>query len=145
MKRLFSGIALACFLAVPAFAGDTGRTSARPPLELEGRCTYSDRLAPLREQNHFFVECDRMETRDLDGQVVFKFAFPARLRSLELRGTYVREGRFKVSAIRLRSQRDWDEAEGHCDLNLSESNDYTVTCLVKDGPRFFVVNFTLGA
>lgn len=144
MNKTYPAIALTCLFVAPAFAAGQGQTSARPPIMFEGRCTYSDSLAPLSEKTHVFIECDRMVKHDSDGQVEIEFAYPARLRSAKFRGSYVREGKFKVSAIRLRSQNDWEEAEGHCDHNLSQDNVYTVTCLVKKGPRFYVVNYTLG-
>ena len=79
--------------------------------------------------------------RRVEGRVEISFAFPARLRSIELRGSFKEQGQFAVSAIRLRSQRDWAEAEGQCEFDPPGSDYPWVKCLVKDGPRFYVVNF----
>ena len=132
---------VASCLAVLAFSGAAAQTDTAAPVVVEGQCNYSDSLAPLREQAHVFVECDRLEMRRVEARVEISFAFPARLRSIELRGSFKEQGQFAVSAIRLRSQRDWAEAEGQCEFDPPGSDYPWVKCLVKDGPRFYVVNF----
>lgn len=111
------------------------------PTVVKGFCSYSDQLAPLLEQNHFFAECDRLELRRVGGQVDATFAFPARLQSLELRGTFAKPGQLEISAMRLRSRRDWEEAEGQCDFTPRGEDYATVTCFVRNGPFFFGVSF----
>lgn len=122
-------------------AGATAQPHASDAVEFEGRCAYSDRLAPLIEQGHIFAECDRMIMRHGSDQFEIEFAFPARLRSIALRGTFAEPDEFAVSAIQLRSQREWKEAEGRCEFAISSGEYRVVTCVVKSGARFYVTNF----
>jgi hypothetical protein len=130
----------ACFAGLAA-ASLGAQTSADNPEVTEGRCTYSEEIAPLLEQGHVFVECDRQEIRRLGSEAEIAFTYPARLRSIEFRGSFAQADRFEVSAIRLRSQREWTDAEGQCEFGPLGRERAKITCLVKDGPRFFLVNF----
>lgn len=139
MKRIvFPSLALVAGLALPA---QLAFAQAEEPVEIEGRCSYSDTLAPLIEQGHVFVECDRLVMKRIEGGVELTFAHPARLRSIEFRGTFNLPGEFEVREMRLRSRRDRVEAEGTCEFDPPGSDTPEVTCLVKSGARFFVVNF----
>ena len=141
MDHHFVSLLAAFFLAASVHSEAAAQADAAEPVVVEGRCNYSDRLAPLIEQGHVFVQCDRLEKRQVGQQMEITFAFPARLRSLEFRGGFEDQGRFEVSAIRLRSQREWEEAEGQCEFGQPDRNGRMVTCVVRAGPRFFVVNF----
>ncbi len=141
MNRHLVSLASAACLAASAHSGAAAQADVAEPVVVEGRCNYSDRLAPLIEQGHVFVECDRLEMRQVGRQMEITFAFPARLRAIEFRGGFEDQSWFEVSAIRLRSQREWEDAEGQCEFGQPDRNDRTVTCVVRAGPRFFVVNF----
>lgn len=141
MDRLCQTLAFTFCLAGLAAAGLAAQTQSNDAEVIEGRCTYSDELAPLLQQGHVFVECDRQEMRRAGPQYELAFTYPARLRSIEFRGAFTQADRFDVSAIRLRSQPDWDDAEGQCEFGPLGRERRKVTCLVKDGPRFFFVNF----
>ena len=136
-----SGILASLALLVTGHAAVALQPESAEPVEIPGRCEYSDRLAPLLEQNHVFIECDRLIMRRVAGQSELVFAFPARLRSIEVRGRFEQGGRFSATAVRLRSQREWDEAEGTCEFGQPGNGQGVITCLIKSGARFFVVNF----
>lgn len=127
-------------LAVLAASGVAAQAVGDPEV-IEGQCSYSEDLAPLLEQGHVFVECDRLEIRRGGSEAEIAFTYPSRLRSVEFRGGFTRADRFEISAIRLRSQRDWAEAEGQCEFGPLGRERTKVTCLVKDGPRFLLANF----
>ena len=141
MNRCLAHFAIACGLAASGHSLAHAQAGETETVEIEGRCSYSDRLAPLVDQGHIFVECDRLEMRRVDGEVELTFSFPARLREIELRGTFVQTGSYEVAEIRLRSQRDWSEAEGDCEFDPPGSDYPAVVCVVKSGARFYVVNF----
>lgn len=142
MKWNFPSLALASGLALTLPHAASAQSNAVVTVDVtQGQCGYSDSLAPLIEQNHVFVECDRMEIRRGQGEAEVKFAFPARLRSVEFRGGFDGAGVFQISAIRLRSQPDWKESEGQCEFVASGSETSQVKCIARDGARFFVVNF----
>jgi len=141
MGRFCQTITMTACLAGLVATNLAAQTPGTDPEVINGRCTYSDELAPLLEQGHVFVECDRQEIRRAGSLDELAFTHPARLRSIEFRGSFTHADRFDVSAIRLRSQRDWDEAEGQCEFGPLGRERRKVTCLVKDGPRFFFVNF----
>lgn len=141
MPAFLTILALFSTLALGGLFDGAAHAQTSEKVEIAGRCNYSDRLAPLRDQAHVFVECDRLEMLRSEGEVELTFSFPARLREIKLRGTFGETGKFAVSAIRLRSQRDWDEAEGECEFDPLGGNNPAVVCVVKSGPRFFVVNF----
>ncbi|WP_252259752.1 hypothetical protein [Erythrobacter aurantius] len=128
-------------LAVLAASGVAAQAVGSDPEVIEGRRSYSEDLAPLLEQGHVFVECDRLEIRRGGSEAEIAFTYPSRLRSVEFRGGFTRADRFEISAIRLRSQNEWTEAEGQCEFGPLGRERTKVTCLVKDGPRFFLVNF----
>lgn len=141
MDRLCQTLAFTFFLAGLAAAGLAAQTPSNDPEIIEGRCTYSEELAPLLEQGHVFVECDRQVIRRAGSGAEIAFTYPSRLRSIEFSGSFTRADRFDISAIRLRSQDEWAEAQGQCEVGPLGRERAKVTCLVKDGPRFFFVNF----
>ena len=128
-------------LAVLAASGVAAQAVGSDPEVIEGQCSYSEDLAPLLEQGHVFVECDRLEIRRGGSEAEIAFTYPSRRRSVEFRGGFTRADRFDISAIRLRTQNEWSEAEGQCEFGPLGRERTKVTCLVKDGPRFFLVNF----
>jgi hypothetical protein len=132
-------VCLAAAGYMPAGAQDM---RAKPAVRVDGSCVYPDRLAPLLDQGHVFAECDRMEIRRADSRAELTFSFPARLREIELRGTFVQTGKFEAKAIRLRLQDKWEEAEGDCEFDPPGSDRPAVLCVVRSGPLFYVVNFT---
>lgn len=141
MRCLAPILAFVPALAICGLSGSAVLAQQAEAVELPGRCNYSDRLAPLIDQAHVFVECDRLEMRRSDGGVDLTFSFPARLREIRFRGSFAETGRYTVSAIWLRSQRDWEEAEGDCEFDPAGSDAPAVVCVVKKGARIFVVNF----
>ena len=141
MDRLCQTLAFTFCLAGLTAAGLAAQTPGNDAEVIEGRCTYSEELAPLLEQGHVFVECDRQVIRRAGSEAEIAFTYPSRLRSIEFRGSFARADRFDISAIRLRSQREWAEAEGQCEFGPLGRERAQVTCLVKDGPRFFLVHF----
>ena len=140
MGRLCQRLAITACIAVLAPSGVAAQAVGGDPEVIEGRCSYSDELAPLLEQGHVFVECDRQVIRRAGSEAKIAFTYPSRLRSIEFRGSFARTDRFEISAIRLRSRNDWGEAEGQCEFGPLGRERAKVTCLVKDGPRFFLVN-----
>lgn len=130
----------ACLAGLGA-SGVVAQAVGSDPEVIEGQCSYSEDLAPLLERGHVFVECDRLEIRRGGSEAEIAFTYPSRLRSVEFRGGFTRADRFEISAIRLRSQNEWTEAEGQCEFGPLGRERTKVTCLVKDGPRFFLVNF----
>ncbi|MHA7821004.1 MAG: hypothetical protein ACX930_15260 [Erythrobacter sp.] len=141
MNRSFSSLAIACFLAGSAHVPAGAQAEHSEPVIIDGGCSYSDRFAPLLEQGHVFLECDRLVMRRSGRQVEVGFTFPARMRSVEFRGAFGEAGGFDVSAIRLRTRRDWEEAEGNCEFDPAGGDRPSAVCVVKSGPRFFVANF----
>lgn len=137
MKSIAPILVLAVATVVPVAAQDAAADKA----VVEGKCNYSSRLAPLRDQGHIFIECDRLEMERRDGQVDVTFAFPARLYAFELRGRFGATGVYDVKAIRLRSWGDWREAEGKCEFEPAGNNYPAVACLLESGGRHYVVNF----
>lgn len=141
MDSLCQRLALTACLAMLAPSGVAAQAVGSDPEVIEGQCSYSEDLAPLLERGHVFVECDRLEIRRGGSEAEIAFTYPSRLRSVEFRGGFTRADRFEISAIRLRSQNEWTEAEGQCEFGPLGRERTKVTCLVKDGPRFFLVNF----
>ena len=142
MNRSLTYFAIACGIAASGQSLAHAQAGDADTVEIEGRCSYSARLAPLVDQGYIFVECDRLQMRRVDGgQVELSFSFPARLREIELRGTFVQTGSYEVAGIRLRSRRDWTEAEGDCEFDPPGSDYPAVVCVAKSGARFYVVNF----
>ena len=130
----------ACLAGLGA-SGVAAQAVGGDPKVIEARCSYSEDLAPLLEQGHVFVECDRLEIHRGGSEAEIAFKYPSRLRSIEFRGGFTRADRFDISAIRLRTQNEWTEAEGQCEFGPLGRERTKVTCLVKDGPRFLLANF----
>ena len=62
-----SRLALCGVLAAFGVAAPAAMAGKPERIEVEGACTYAERLAPLIEQQHSFVLCDRFITlRDGD-------------------------------------------------------------------------------
>lgn len=145
MQPAIAKLVLLCLLTGSSLIAHGSKAEDLHPVEIKGDCIYSDDLAPLIEQNHNFAICDRLVIRRDDDPAELTFSHPSRLQSVKFRGAFGKEGRFEVSAIRLRSASRWEDAEGQCEFYQTGSNYSLVTCLVTDGPRYFVVNFVPGS
>lgn len=136
-----SRLALCGVLAAFGVAAPAATAKEPERIEVEGACTYAERLAPLIEQQHSFVLCDRFITLRDGDRVELVFSYPSRLQSIEFRGAFVRPDRFEISAFRLRSENRWETARGQCEFASPRREASAIKCLASDGPRFFVVNF----
>ena len=141
ISRARSRLALCSVLAASGLAAPAALAKGPERIEVAGSCTYSERLAPLIEQQHSFALCDRFITRRDGERVELVFSYPSRLQAIEFRGAFVRPDRFEISAFRLRGEPEWERAQGQCEFATPRREASAVTCLASDGPRFFVVNF----
>lgn len=141
MPRARSRLALCSVLAASGLAAPAALAKEPERIEVAGSCTYSERLAPLIEQQHSFALCDRFITRRDGERVDLVFSYPSRLQEIEFRGAFVRPDRFEISAFRLRGESRWEAARGQCEFASPRREASAIKCLASDGPRFFVVNF----
>ena len=138
IRSILSALAL---FGAASLVPTAAQADGAEPVVIKGNCNYSDQLAPLIEQQHFFAECDRLVIHHDGAQTVLAFSHPSRLRLIEFRAVRDATGRSQVSAVRLRSQRDWEKADGQCEQQMQAEGYPTVTCLVRSGPFFYVTNF----
>lgn len=142
MTRRVRLILASCgLLAASSLAAPAAMAKEPERIEVEGACTYADRLAPLIELQHSFAICDRFITLRDGERIELAFSYPSRLQSIEFRGAFVRPDRFEISAFRLREMPKWESAKGQCQFASPRREAAAVKCLASDGPRFFVVNF----